>query len=243
MRISDMRSLLFLLLAGLAGTASAAGEAQAIQKQLRQQFPELRAEQITPSPIPGLFELRIGPQVAYVSADGRFLVRGDIIEVKTDANLTEARRGAARIAALADVGEARMIVFSPKQVKHTISVFTDVDCGYCRKLHREIDQYLAQGIRVRYLFFPRSGPNTESWTKAEQVWCAADRNAALTKSKRGEVLTTKACSPTPVQQHYSLGINFGVQGTPAIITDSGELVPGYVPAAELAAYLEGAAAS
>ncbi len=233
-----MRSVLVLILMSCSGVALGAGEAQAIQKQLQQRFPEVRADQITPSPIPGLFELRIGPQVAYVSADGRFLVRGDIIDAVTDVNISEARRSAARVAAINDMGEAKMIIFSPKQVRHTINVFTDVDCGYCRKLHREMDQYLARGIRVRYLFFPRSGPNTESWTKAEEVWCSADRNAALTRSKRGEVLTTKVCSPTPVLQHYSLGISFDVQGTPAIVTDTGEILPGYVPAAELAEYLE-----
>jgi thiol:disulfide interchange protein DsbC len=234
-----MRRLIALVLALAAGPALAAGEPEIIQQQLAKTFPEVRADQLTPSPIPGLFELRIGPQVAYVSADGRYLVRGDIIEVATNQNLSEARRGSARLAAIDDVGEKKMIVFAPKQVKHTINVFTDVDCGYCRKLHREMDQYLAQGIRVRYLFFPRSGPNTEGWTKAEQVWCSSDRNGALTKSKRGEVLAAKPCNPNPVRQHYELGIDFGVQGTPAIVTDTGEILPGYVPAGELAGYLDG----
>ncbi len=233
------RGLTILLIGLASGAALAAGEAEAIQQRLAETYPEVRSEQITPSPIPGLFELRMGPQVAYVSADGRFLVRGDIIEVKTDSNLTEVRRSSARLSAIEDVGEANMIVFAPKQVKHTINVFTDIDCGYCRKLHKEMDQYLAEGIRVRYLFFPRSGPNTDSWTKAETVWCSADRNTALTRSKRGEVITAKACNPTPVQRHYSLGLEFGVQGTPAIITDTGELLPGYVPAGELAGYLNG----
>jgi len=234
-----MRSLLLFVLTCLAPAAFAAGEAEAIQKELSATYPTVRADQISPSPIPGLFELRVGPQIFYVSADGHYLVQGDIIDVKTDANLTEARRGTARLAAIEDVGEANMIIFSPKQVKHTIDVFTDVDCGYCRKLHKQIDKYMAEGIRVRYLFFPRSGPNTESWTKAEQVWCSQDRNAALTKSKLGEVLTTKVCSPTPVQEHYSLALKFGVTGTPAIITDKGELVPGYIGPAELANYLDG----
>jgi thiol:disulfide interchange protein DsbC len=212
---------------------------EAIQKELAVTFPEVKTEQLSPSPIPGLFELRVGPQVAYVSADGRYLVHGDIIEVSTDNNITEARRSVARLGALADVGESKMVIFEPKQVKHTINVFTDVDCTYCRKLHRDINQYLAQGIRVRYLFFPRSGPNTESWTKAEQVWCSPDRNAALTKAKRGEVLTTKVCSPTPVQQHYSLGLTFGVTGTPAIVTEKGEILPGYLSPSELEDYLDG----
>ena len=232
-----MRRLMVLVVLGLSTTAFAAEVPEVIARQLQKTFPEVRAEQISPSPVSGLFELRVGPQIAYVSADGRYLVRGDIIEVQSDTNISEERRASARLAAIDDIGESRMIIFTPKQVKHTISVFTDVDCGYCRKLHRQINDYLARGIRVRYLFFPRSGPNTESWAKAEKVWCSADRADALTRSKRGEVITAKACSPTPVQQHYSLGLSFGVTGTPAMVTDSGELLPGYVPAAELAGYL------
>ncbi|MBW7931587.1 MAG: DsbC family protein, partial [Gammaproteobacteria bacterium] len=230
---------LIVVLLGLGSSVQGAGVPDVIASQLQKSFPEVRSEQISPSPIPGLYELRVGPQIAYVSADGRYLVRGDIIDVMSDTNVSEERRAGARLAAIDDIGEARMIIFTPRQVKHTISVFTDVDCGYCRKLHREIGEYMARGIRVRYLFFPRSGPNTESWAKAEKVWCSADRADALTRSKRGEMLATKACSPTPVQDHYSLGLSFGVTGTPAIITDTGELVPGYVPAAELGAYLDG----
>jgi thiol:disulfide interchange protein DsbC len=238
---THMRSVLLVVSAALAGPVFAAGQEEIIQKQLSETFADVRADQITPSPIPGLFELRMGAQIAYVSADGRFLVRGDIIEVKTDQNVTEARRSTARLAAIDDLGEDTMIIFSPKQVKHTISVFTDVDCGYCRKLHKDIEQYLAEGIRVRYLFFPRSGPDSEGWSKAEKVWCSADRNAAMTRAKRGEAIEAKACNPTPVQRHYTLGLTFGITGTPAIITDTGELVPGYVPPAELASYLNGEA--
>lgn len=233
-----MHRFLIVALLCLSSSVHGAGVPDVIARQLQKSFPEVRSEQISPSPIPGLYELRVGPQIAYVSADGRYLVRGDIIDVMSDANVSEERRAGARLAAIDDIGEARMIVFTPRQVKHTISVFTDVDCGYCRKLHREIGEYMARGIRVRYLFFPRSGPNTEGWAKAEKVWCSADRADALTRSKRGEVLATKACSPTPVRDHYSLGLSFGVTGTPAIITDTGELVPGYVPAAELGAYLD-----
>lgn len=234
-----MHRFLIVALLGLSSSVQGAGVPDVIARQLQKSFPEVRSEQISPSPIPGLYELRVGPQIAYVSADGRYLVRGDIIDVMSDANVSEERRAGARLAAIDDIGEARMIVFTPRQVKHTISVFTDVDCGYCRKLHRQINDYLAQGIRVRYLFFPRSGPNTEGWTKAEKVWCSADRADALTRSKRGESLNARACSPNPVRQQYELGLTFGVTGTPAIITDTGELLPGYVPPAELAEYLDG----
>lgn len=232
-----MHRFLAFLLVAVSTAAAGAGASDAVVRQLQQVFPEVQAEQVSLSPVPGLYELRVGPQIAYVSADGRYLLRGDIIELQTDTNVSERRRASARLEAIDDIGDGRMIVFTPKQVKHTINVFTDVDCGYCRKLHREIGQYMARGIRVRYLFFPRSGPNSEGWSKAEKVWCSADRRDALTRSKLGEVLPVKACSPTPVQEHFSLGISFGVTGTPAIITDAGELIPGYVPAAELDDYL------
>lgn len=233
------RQLLAVLSLVVAHTAMSADEVELLHKRLLEVYPEVKADQISPSQIAGLFELRIGPQIVYVSADGRFLVRGDIYDIKGANNLTEARRNSARLAALRNVAEDTMVIFAPRQARHTITVFTDIDCGYCRKLHREIDQYMSRGIRVRYMFFPRSGPDTESWRKAEQVWCSKDRNQALTSAKNGLTLNAKPCSPTPVQEHYSTGILFGVQGTPAIITDTGELVPGYVSAAELAAHLDG----
>ena len=140
------------------------------------QYPELSASDIVSTPVEGLYEVRIGAQVSYVTGDGHYLIEGDIYDMETDENLTESRRSSVRLDSIEDVGESSMIVFEPEDVKHTITVFTDIDCGYCRKLHREIDGYNALGIKVRYMFFPRSGPETESWFKAENVWCSEDRN-------------------------------------------------------------------
>ena len=239
MKTQLVRCLVLILLA-VAGVARAGDEVtDAIRTQLAKVYPDAGKGDIMASPVPGLFELRLGPQIVYVSADGRFLIRGDVFDTKDNRNITDARRGAARLAAVNSVGEDRMVIFNPKQVKHTITVFTDVDCGYCRKLHRQVAEYLAQGIRIRYMFFPRSGPNTDSWFKAEKVWCSADRNDALTRAKLGEVLTAKQCTPNPVQQHYSLGRQFGIEGTPAIVLESGELVPGYLSPRELTAYFSG----
>lgn len=213
-----------------------ADEAAAIQG-LISKFPELRADQVGPSPVPGLYEIRLGTSVAYVSADGRYLVQGSILDLETDVNLTEARRDGVRRDVLAGIAESDMIVFAPAKYQDTITVFTDIDCGYCRRLHRQMSDYNKRGIRVRYLFFPRSGPGTESWTKAEQVWCAKDRRAAMTRSKLGAVLDNEACQPNPVAQHYNLGRDFGIQGTPALILESGELIGGYLEPAELAKYI------
>ena len=133
-----------------------------------------------------------------------------------------------------------MIVFKPAsgEVKHTITIFTDVDCGYCRQFHREIDKVTALGIEVHYLFYPRTGPNTESWTKADQVWCAADHNSALTRAKLGGEIPKSAACATPVESHFELGQRIGVRGTPAIFNEAGDLIGGYLPPATLAKVLD-----
>ena len=206
--------------------------------KIMETFPELSAGVINPSPIPGLYEIIVSGQISYVSADGRFLIQGDVYDVTNERNLTESRREVARQAAIDQIGESSMIIFDPEETKHTVTVFTDIDCGYCRKLHRQIAQYNERGIKVRYLFFPRSGPDTTSWFKAEKVWCSGDRNEALTSAKSGGTVESEDCSPTPVAQHYELGRALGIRGTPAIVAQSGELIPGYVPPDELLEYLD-----
>jgi thiol:disulfide interchange protein DsbC len=180
----------------------------------------------------------LGGQISYISADGRYLIQGDIYDTVDERNLTESHREVARQASIDQIGESSMIVFRPEEVKHSITVFTDIDCGYCRKLHREMSAYNDLGIEVRYMFFPRSGPDTSSWFKAEEVWCADDQNAALTKAKGGVNINSEDCGPTPVAQHYELGRTIGIRGTPAIVAQNGELIPGYVPPNELLEHLE-----
>jgi thiol:disulfide interchange protein DsbC len=210
-----------------------------VRAELAAKIPGARPEELRPSPIAGVYELMRGTDVAYVSTDGKYVIAGDLYEMASNDNLTETRRRAARLKLLQAVPESEMLVFSPRDPKETITVFTDIDCGYCRKLHSEIADYNKLGIRVRYLFYPRSGPDTESWTKAVEVWCSPNRNDALTRAKRGEELKTKPCSKTPVQRHYELGQDFALRGTPAIITSSGELLPGFVPPGPLAQHLKG----
>jgi thiol:disulfide interchange protein DsbC len=131
-----------------------------------------------------------------------------------------------------------MVIFAPaEKTDHTVTVFTDIDCGYCRKLHNEITDYTQNGIKVRYLMFPRAGFNSESYHKAVSVWCAENRQEAMTRAKRGESVTPKKC-PNPVQEQAELGQSLGVQGTPSIILENGQMIPGYVPAAQLAQMLD-----
>jgi thiol:disulfide interchange protein DsbC len=201
-------------------------------------FPEVSIDDVQPSPVPGIYQIPMGADVAYVSADGRYLFAGDLFEIDTRANLTEQGRASARIKLLGKLDERDMIVFSPQVVKHTITVFTDVECGYCRKLHSQIDQLTKLGVRVRYAAYPRAGPGTDDWRKMEAVWCAKDRPAAITQAKLGQVVSSDKCGATPVSKQYQLGEDLGIRGTPAIFTRTGEYIGGYLPPEELVKHLE-----
>ena len=197
-----------------------------------------RPEELRATPIAGVWELSRGLDVAYVTADGKYAFTGDLVELGSNTNLTELHRRELRAKAIAAVPESDMLIFGPKDPKYTITVFTDVDCPFCRKLHSQIAEYNHLGIRVRYLLYPRLGPNTESWTKAEQVWCSANRNEALTRAKLGEALATKPCANNGVARSYALGEQFNLQGTPAIVLANGEMLSGYLPPDALAKHLK-----
>ena len=224
--------LAFLSPAGRAGSADQPADPRVALLKLLPAGSKLDA--LRPSPIPGLFEYAQGAEISYITADGKYFFDGNVYDMGTRENLTEERRTRARVALINAVPESQMLIFSPKNPLYTITVFTDVDCQYCRKLHSEIGELNKLGVRVRYMFYPRTGPNTESWRKAEAVWCSADRNEALTRAKAGGAVdTSKGCGPTPVAAEYALGQSIGVQGTPAIVTEGGDYINGYMPPHEL----------
>ena len=198
----------------------------------------LKLEDVRMTPVNGIFEITRGSDISYSSSDGRYVIIGDLIDLDSDANLTENRRRGIRNRLLEAVPEAEMLVFSPKNPKYTITVFTDIDCGYCQRLHSQIAEYNRLGIGVRYLFYPRSGPGTESWHKAEAVWCSANRKDALTRAKKGEDIKSSKCPADIVARDWELGHKFAVRGTPAIVLPSGEMLDGYAPPAQLARYLK-----
>jgi thiol:disulfide interchange protein DsbC len=232
------RICLLLLAVSLSGVSLAESSSrEAITKSLSSVFPGTTPSEINPSPMDGVSEVLIGPRLFYITNDGKYLLQGSLIEIATRKDIGEERRNAIRLAAVNDLGEENMIVFPAKDSRHTITVFTDIDCGYCRKLHNEIDQFNAHGITVRYLAFPRSGIGAPSYDKAVSVWCEKDRQAAMTRAKAGETLPKADCD-NPVKEEYELGQLIGVQGTPAIVLEDGTLLPGYVPAAKLAKALD-----
>ncbi|MCG6898255.1 MAG: DsbC family protein [Thiocapsa sp.] len=233
-------ALVFVALMSAASALSASPE-KAIRDALSKIVPDIEIDSVSASPVPGLYEVMVGTQLMYVTADGRYFVDGRIVDLKTRADLTEPRLSEVRKRLVDGVGESQMVVFGPADAKHTVTVFTDVECGYCRKLHSQIDEYAKEGIRVRYLFFPRAGQGSPSYTEAVSVWCAGDPGAqreAMTAVKAGKSIPAKTCK-NPVDAHMDLGSQLGLRGTPAIVTETGELIPGYVEPKRLAAQLNG----
>jgi thiol:disulfide interchange protein DsbC len=201
--------------------------------EIASKIPGVKPDDLRATPIPNIYEMARGSDIAYVTTDGKYAISGDMIDLAKKSDLTETRRRDIRVAQIGAIPESDMIVFGPTSPKYTITVFTDVDCAYCRELHRQIGEYNRLGIRVRYIFYPRTGPNTESWTKAEEVWCSSNRNDALTRAKLDQPLNAKPCANNPVARTYTLGRDFGLQGTPAIVLADGEMIGGYLGPNEL----------
>lgn len=234
--MNSAKAFIFMGLALLVG-GSVQADSGADEAAIRKALGEIEPASIQSTPLPGLYEVVVGAHIVYMSADGQYMLQGELVDVKKRVSLTEPRRREIQLAAVQSIGEDKMIIFEPEKVKHTITVFTDIDCGYCRKLHGEMDQLLEAGIRVRYMMFPRAGIGSGSYKKAVAVWCAEDRNSALTDSKNGKTIEMKTCD-NPIAEHMKLVEELGVRGTPYLVFENGQNQPGYVPAKRLSQLLD-----
>jgi len=214
-----------------------AGVEQGIRNSLAVLLPNLRPDSVRPTPVANLYEVAFGMRLVYVTGDGRFLLQGKIIDLETRSEITDERLAELKVATMAQVGEDSMVVYGPADAEHTVTVFTDIDCGFCRKMHSEMAKYTANGIKIRYLFYPRAGIGSESYAKAVSVWCADDRKKAMDIAKAGGSLPAKTCE-NPVAEHHALGQAMRIQGTPALVLDDGDMLPGYVPADKLRQMLD-----
>lgn len=235
-------ALFFTLLVALvsrAGFAAQAPDAQVekIRNSLSVFLPNLTTDSIRTTPVPGLYEVAFGSRLFYVSEDGRYILQGSIFDLEQQQDLTQPRLSQIRAASIDAIGESNMLIYEPDQTRYQVTVFTDIDCPYCRKMHAEMKDYLAKGIRFRYLFYPRAGKGSPSYDKAVSVWCAEDRHAAMDRAKQGADMPKRSCE-NPVDRHLELGSQMPVRGTPTIVLEDGELVPGYVPSDRLLALLE-----
>ncbi|RRJ85230.1 DsbC family protein [Aestuariirhabdus litorea] len=231
---------LFLGLFSVQGFADAAADARAeetIRARMQQFDHSMQVTEVIPTPIEGVYMVQIGKSdLLYVSADGNYVIQGDLLSIVNNqvVNLTDAVRSQINAELLAGFPQEKQIVFPADGArKASITVFTDVDCTYCRKLHTEVPQLNAMGIEVRYMAFPRGGRNNPAYAVMQNVWCADDPRQAMTDAKSGKQVAEKACD-NPVQEEYELGIQMGIRGTPALFLDDGTMIPGYKPAEALA---------
>jgi len=229
------RAIVFAFsLISLACIAKPTDNTAEVRAILQKQFPELPALNITPSPVAGLYLATAGAQVFYVSKEGRYIVSGEMIDLQqSQKNLTENARKTARLDALKTVNNDEMIIFSPQKPQYTITVFTDVDCGYCKKLQSEMDDINARGIAVRYVAFPRTGPNTPTFDKMLKIWCAKDKKLALRQATQNQALSNTTCTSDVLLKQFELGMRMGISGTPSIVFEDGTLLPGYLPPEKL----------
>ncbi|MCD9027386.1 DsbC family protein [Luteimonas sp. BDR2-5] len=199
--------------------------------------PRVVIESIADAPLPGFQEVIVAGQVLYVSDDGRYVMQGSLFDAQEKRDLGQAGLAQLRRTLLAEVPEEQRIVFAPEDPLYTVAVFTDVECGYCRRLHDDIAEYNRRGIAIEYLAYPRMGPDTDDFRLMESVWCADDRRKALTDAKSGRRVPPKTCD-NPVAAHYALGQRVGLTGTPMIVAEDGTQMPGYMPPDQLLAALQ-----
>jgi thiol:disulfide interchange protein DsbC len=212
-------------------------EDAAARKALQELVPQAKLDAIESAPLPGYRQVIVGSQMVYVSDDGKYLLQGTLYDTQNKRDLTGTRLAIDHKKKVDAVPLSKRLVFAPAKPKYKITVFTDLDCGYCRKLHSQIAEYNKRGIEVDYLFFPRTGLNTPSFDKAVSVWCAADRKAAFTAAKAGKNPAPAKCD-NPVAEEYQLGTQVGVDGTPTIFAPDGTKIGGYLSPAEMEAKLQ-----
>jgi thiol:disulfide interchange protein DsbC len=222
-----------------AAPVPAADDLPNIKRELAKAVPNQKPDSLRKSAVPGMYEAIYGAEVYYITSDGNYIIEGDIHNTRTGRNISEDVRSGQRLKLLQQFGKDDMIVFPAVKGKqhHVITIFTDIDCSFCRKLHSEIDTYTTRGIEVRYLFFPRSGLGTPSYNKAVTVWCNKNRQEALTRAKYGEKLPEQDCV-NPIYKHMRAGTAIGISGTPTIVLANGRKLPGYVPAPQLSQLLD-----
>ncbi|MBL4585273.1 MAG: thioredoxin fold domain-containing protein [Pseudomonadales bacterium] len=222
---------------------SVSGTIEQIRDRLLSSEPKLPISTVQKSEFDGLYEVELSNgQTLYTSKAGDYIVVGEMYKVTTEgmvnvnqAAIDESRRknDVLRAAKVSSLDESQMIIFSPESPKATITVFTDIDCGYCRKLHRDVPALNELGIAVRYLAFPRAGLRSKTYQNMVSAWCALDKREAMNKLKAGIAIATKTCV-NPVADHYQLGHELGVSGTPALVLENGQLIPGYLEPAKMA---------
>jgi len=233
LRIPRLLSALTLTLL-FSANALAQATIDEIGERLNKRLPGIDVNSLVETQMPGLYEMVSDGRIYYVDESAEYLIDGSLIRLEDRQNITDQRLGGIHMGLIEAVEEKNMLIYEPEEESNrSITVFTDISCGYCRRLHAELDTLLDEGVRVRYLLFPRAGIGSQGHKDLESVWCADDPQAAMTNAKAGGRIEPKSCA-NPIEEHVAIAQRLGLRGTPLIYTDSGEKIPGYREAAALA---------
>ena len=213
-------------------TALAQDDYSAVEERVRTLAPNAKSIAVSETPIEGILMVQVGGEIVYMTADGNYMIQGRVVNMDTREDLTESAKSEVRRELIVGIDTTKQITFSPEEPAYDLTVFTDIDCGYCRKLHAQVDAYNENGIAIHYMAFPRAGIGSRSYEKFVAVWCADDQQEAMTQAKLGGEPDPDQCD-NPIAEQYELGTALGVTGTPALLTADGTLIPGYVPPEKL----------
>lgn len=213
--------------------------AKSLRADLQKAMPDMELQSLTELGDSGLYEAVISDRIYYFTTDGKYLIQGNVLSLESRENLTQKRELGIKSDILSRQNPEDLIIFAPEKTDYMLTVFTDVDCAYCRKLHEEVEEYNELGIGIRYMAFPRAGVESESAKKLVEVWCAKDPQQAMTDAKaERELKDAKICKDNPVIAHFETGQRLGVEGTPALFLENGQMLPGYVPPERLRQVLD-----
>jgi thiol:disulfide interchange protein DsbC len=205
--------------------------ARADHEQVRERLAELGSDPATLSiaetPIDGLVQVTMDSEIFFMTSDGQYFIQGRVVNLDTQVDLTELAQRGFRQQLLANLDTGSLLSYGPEDAAHEVIVFTDTDCGYCRRLHALMDGYASAGIRINYAAYPRAGIGSSTYDDLVSIWCADHPQNAMDLAQTGQALEPKQCA-APIESHYELGRQLGIGGTPTLVTGSGELIAGYV---------------
>ncbi|WP_430391308.1 DsbC family protein [Dyella sp. 20L07] len=228
----------FALNACAAPDGAATGPESVVRKAVLSLAPKVSIDSVMPAPMPGFYQVIASGQLVYVSADGKYMMNGDVIDLATKKNISDNAWAAFRKVELAKLPESDRIVFAPANPRYRVTVFTDVTCAYCRAFHEHIADFNKAGIAVEYVAWPRegvtnpAGRNTDTYKEMVSIWCATDRKATFSAAKQGKSPKSATCT-NPVKDEFELGVKLGVSGTPTVVAEDGTVLGGYVTPEQL----------
>ena len=222
----------FLAITLILLTNYALADVSVVVNKLKPFFPEIKAENISPSQLDGYYEVILTDpfiDVMYISTDGKYVIQGAVTDLELMTNISTNRINSIKLNILESISDSDKIVFKAKEEKYVINVFTDVDCPYCAKLHANMRQMNDLGITVKYLASPLEQLHPNAQSAMEKIWCAEDRELAMHNYKSKRFLPDSEDCTNPVSEQLAISKQLGVNGTPSIFFENGTNLPGYLP--------------